>query len=241
MRRSDVGFLVLSIVVAATCIRLGFWQLDRLRERQARNDLIRQRLALPPLELSEADWTRADLAYRNAEGAGRWDPAHELVLVNRAREGAPGAHLVTPLQVEAGSVAVLVDRGWIPQEATGELGRQAYAAKGLVRVSGVLRPAPEEPSWAWLADPTPAPDGTPRASWRVLHIPWIEIQIPYPVAPYYLELTSAPPDGDQPVPESEIDLSDGPHLGYAIQWFLFSATALGGGVLWLRKRAQAAG
>jgi len=241
MRRRDLAFLVLALSVAAACLRLGFWQLDRLAERRAHNALIRQRLALPALELSEVEWAEADLAYRNAEGAGRWDPAHEFVLINRARGGVPGAHLVTPLQIEAGSVAILVDRGWVPQEAAGEEGREAYETQGLVHVRGVLKPAQQEPSWAFLADPTPVPGGPPRTGWRVLHIPWIQRQIPYPLAPYYLELTVPPSEGLQPEPDTEIDLSEGPHLGYAIQWFLFSGIALGGGTVWVRRRVRPAG
>lgn len=241
MRRRDLAFLVLALSVAAACLRLGFWQLDRLGERRARNALIRQRLALPPLELSEVEWVEADLGYRNAEGAGRWDPAYELVLINRARGGVPGAHLVTPLQIEGGSVSILVDRGWVPQAAADEEAREVYGAQDWVRVSGVLKPAQQEPSWAFLADPTPVPGGPPRTGWRVLHIPWIQRQIPYPLAPYYLELTVPPSEGPQPETELEIDLSEGPHLGYAIQWFLFSGIALGGGAVWWWKRARPAG
>jgi surfeit locus 1 family protein len=48
--------------------------------------------------------------------------------------------------------------------------------------------------------------------------------MPYRLLPFYLVQT--PPDGvqeDLPYRVSvDYDLSEGPHLGYAIQWFLFA-------------------
>lgn len=236
IRGRDLAFLLLSLAVAAVCLRLGFWQLDRLEDRRAQNAVIRTRQALPALDLARVDWSRSDLAYRTAEGEGAWDSAHEIVLVNRARQGVAGVHLVTPLRIEGSPDSILTDRGWLPQESAAGEARAAYAGTGSMRVRGVLKPAQEEPSWSFLADPTPAPQGTRRTSWRVLHIPWIQRQVPYPLAPYYLELTAAPAHGPQPDPEPDLDLSEGPHLGYAIQWFLFSAIALGGGGTWVWKR-----
>ena len=46
--------------------------------------------------------------------------------------------------------------------------------------------------------------------------------VPYPLAPFYLKLI--PGDGASlPIPVlKEVDLSQGPHLDYALQWFVFS-------------------
>jgi surfeit locus 1 family protein len=55
-------------------------------------------------------------------------------------------------------------------------------------------------------------------------IPAIQAQVPYELLPVYL--LQVPPEGNATqLPyraEPEVDLSDGPHLGYAIQWFIFS-------------------
>jgi surfeit locus 1 family protein len=53
-------------------------------------------------------------------------------------------------------------------------------------------------------------------------------QLPYPLYPVYLRLQSQQPAnaGDLPRPVHIPAPSDGPHMEYAIQWFLFAATAL---------------
>ena len=53
--------------------------------------------------------------------------------------------------------------------------------------------------------------------------------------PYYLQLTSQdPPSGDYPVMVALPAPGDGPHLGYAVQWFIFTAIAVVGYPLVLR-------
>ena len=66
----------------------------------------------------------------------------------------------------------------------------------------------------------------------------LRAQMPYELLPFYILQAptgnEAPPFRQKP----EIDLSEGPHLSYAIQWFLFTLI-LGGGYLFLvRKKIQ---
>lgn len=240
LTQRDRAFVLLALVIGAACIRLGFWQLSRLAERKASNALIAERMALPPLDLALAVGSTDDLAYRMAEGMGVWDPAHEFVLANRSRGGAPGAHLVTPFRPDGSDLSILIDRGWISHETSSETARQEYRNEATVLVRGLLKPSQEEPTWALLADPTHTPGGAPLLSWRVLHIPGVQQQTPYPLADYFLQLTEAPRTGREPEPDPEIDLSEGPHLAYAIQWFAFGAIALGGIGVWVWKRPRPA-
>jgi surfeit locus 1 family protein len=238
LTRRDRAFVLLALVMGAACIRLGFWQLSRLAERRASNGLIAERMALPDLDLAGAAGSTDDLAFRMAEGQGDWDPTHEFVLANRSLGGLPGAHLVTPFRPDGSDLSILIDRGWISQETSSESARQGYRNEASVHVRGLLKPSQEEPTWAFLADPTMIPGGPPRQSWRVLYIPGIQQQTPYVLSRYFLELTEAPGAGLDPDPDPDIDLSEGPHLAYAIQWFAFSAIALGGIGVWIWKRPR---
>jgi len=224
-------------LLGAICVRLGIWQLDRLAERRANNARIEARLAQPPLELGGDLPDAASLLHRQATARGRFDASHEVVLLNRSRDGEPGVHLITPLQFEDGSGAILVDRGWIPLEDGTPAGRGAYASESVVEVKGVILPREEEPRWSFLADDTPAPGEAPLGEWRVLNVEGIQAQVPYPLLPVYLQLSDAP-DGIQPIPGAPLDLSEGPHFGYAVQWFAFATTAYVGGGLWLRRRLR---
>lgn len=233
MTRRQWVFMGLFVVVAAACIRLGFWQLDRLSQRRATNARIEARMAALPIRLTGADFSPSDLEYHPVIVRGTFDPAYSISLANRARNDEPGVHLVTPLRIEGGDLAILVDRGWIPATDSARSAWAKYDLSGTVEITGIARVSSPEPGWSILADPTRAPGAPPLDSWRVLNIANIQTQIPYQLLPMAIEVTGNPPPGG-PVPDPDIDLTDGPHLSYAVQWFSFAAIALIGGGLWLR-------
>jgi cytochrome oxidase assembly protein ShyY1 len=61
----------------------------------------------------------------------------------------------------------------------------------------------------------------------------LQAQVPYRIAPVYLLLQEQTPTqpGRYPVPAPLAPLSEGPHLGYAIQWFTFATIAVVGFVV----------
>jgi surfeit locus 1 family protein len=235
------AFFGLAVFVALGCIRLGFWQLDRLAERRALNDAARSQLELPAVSLPQ-DLERGDaFAYRKATALGVFDPSHEVYLTSRSLDGIAGVHVVTPLLLDAGGPALLVDRGWIPDTDYRALTSQSWSVEGPTEVSGFLMPSQTEPALTFLADRVPAEGEPPLLEWRALHIPGIRRQVPYPVLDVYLVQESPAPSAAAPTPAPELDLSEGAHLGYALQWFAFAAIALVGGALWLRRGPRAGG
>ena len=70
-------------------------------------------------------------------------------------------------------------------------------------------------------------------------------QVDYELLPAYIQLVDSSPPEDA-VPEGEPALvplgtprpSEGPHLAYAVQWFIFTTIAAGGYVLLLRRVAR---
>ena len=236
LRPAQWAFAALTILIGAVCIRLGLWQLDRLDERRQRNQAIQARLDLPVVDLSAGLDPTQDLTYRRLRARGTFDAAHEILLSNRSYSGQAGVHLITPLQIDGSGYAILVDRGWIPAGEAGSEERLAsFRLEGTVELSGIGRPSQTEPSIALLADPTAAPGSTPRLQWRFLHLPSIQQQVPYELLTAVLEATE--PIGGQalPKPQTEIDLSEGSHMSYAIQWFAFAAIAFLGGAAWLSR------
>jgi surfeit locus 1 family protein len=211
-----VAILVLAIAVAALCVRLGFWQLDRLQERRATNARIQAGLEAAPVVLDEAP--RLGAAPRRASATGTYDIDREVVLFGRAFEGQSGDHLLTPLLLSDGS-ALLVDRGWVPT------GTRSPAREGAVEVRGFLLP------------PDSVGEAVPVAG-RVTRVDpdGIGHTLPYELAPVYLLLqVQRPPADSLPIPASLPALSEGPHLSYAIQWFSFAAVTLIGSSVLLRR------
>lgn len=237
LRWRDWIFLALALVAAPVCTRLGFWQLDRLQQRRARNAQIQERLVSPPLELRFQPIEIEDFEYRRVVLRGQFDPDHQILLENRSYEEQPGVHLVTPLLEEEGAQGVLVDRGWIPSSQMAEDELDQFQVEGEVTLEGILRESRAEPRWTFLADPIPEPGDAFLQRWRVLNVERIQIQMPYPLLPYFIEQdVRLKLDTPQPEPDPDIDLSEGPHTSYAIQWFSFAAIALFGGGAWLYQR-----
>jgi len=239
MRRKDWGFILLAILAAALFVRLGFWQLSRLHERRAHNDLIRQRMDLPAATIEQAISSPSDWTFRHVRLHGTFDPAHEVLLSPRSYQDQPGVDLVTPLHLDGNLGTVLVDRGWIPFAATEPGPRAAYQITGPVEIQGmVMTSQPSVKLFLLPGPPTPSPESF-RTIWQTLDIPSLEIQMPYPLLPFFVAQTSTPSGpGEHPIPDPEIDLTDGPHLSYAMQWFAFAIIALAGGGAWIGRRLR---
>ncbi len=235
LRARDWAFISLILIVAVVCIRLAFWQISRLNERRSQNAYILSQLEHPALDLPSPGLTPEEIAFRHVTVRGTFDAQHEIMLKNRSHNGQSGYHLVTPLRIEGSEESVLVDRGWISIEAAGDDQRQRFILHGIQDLTGIARLSQPEPG-SFLADPIPAPNEPPLKAWRVLNIEGIQNQIPYPLLSIYIEQTEPPMvTATMPIPDSEIDLSEGPHLAYTIQWFSFAAIAILGGIFWFTR------
>jgi surfeit locus 1 family protein len=221
--RRDLAGLVVAILVAAACVRLGVWQLDRLHERRERNATLLAARTRPPLEVDKS--LRADSARdRRLHARGMYDYGHERFWRARSYEGVPGVDLVTPLRLADGA-AVFVDRGWAPSPDAYHVDQPAYREGDSADVLGLGMVAPRG-----RGDVDPAR---------------LRDSLPYPVLPFLLQqLPSDSPTAPRsaavlirwPIPA----LSDGPHLSYAIQWFSFAVIITVGSLALARKRAAEA-
>jgi cytochrome oxidase assembly protein ShyY1 len=231
-RSRRVAVVVVAVLVAATCVNLGFWQLRRLDERRTLNAEILDRRSASPLSIEEVAGTAAE-PYRPATARGRYDVEHEVLVFGRSLNGEAGHYLVTPLLLPGGG-AILVVRGWVPFAMQAAPVRAAAPPANEVRVEGFL--APDE------GDGSVAPDALGIV--RVLDVEGIASSLPYDVFPLPLQLAEQTPSqpGSLPIPVPLPELSEGPHLSYAFQWFSFALVALiGCAILVLRDRRTATG
>ncbi|MFZ0491752.1 MAG: SURF1 family protein [Acidimicrobiia bacterium] len=234
MKRQLLGWVVV-VVIAIVFVRLGFWQISRLHERQASNRQIEANLADSTAPLEEILSQGGDLEYRHVTVVGEYAPRFEVLLRNRSYEGEPGYHVLTPLELTAGTT-VLVDRGWVPLGVEGPPVSLA-PLEGVVQVTGVIRTSKSAGSGLGPKDP---PSGTLTAVF------WPDLQrlagqMPGSLEPVYVELRSQVPAGGdaQPIPASDPVLTNGPHLSYTVQWFAFALIAIVGYGLLTRKRGAA--
>jgi cytochrome oxidase assembly protein ShyY1 len=218
--------VIVAAVVAAACVGLGFWQLRRLEDRRALNARILARGSAPPVTIEGTSPPAAARAFARAAATGTYDVDHEVLVYGRNLDGEPGSDVVTPLRLPDGG-AILVVRGWVPFAFQEAPVAAAAPPSGDVRVEGTLLPDEGDGS------DRPDADGVVRS----LDVEGIASTLPYDVVPLPIRLTAQTPprSGDLPRPESAPELSEGPHLSYAIQWFSFAVIALVGGAILLRR------
>jgi surfeit locus 1 family protein len=239
------GWIVFHVVVLLLVIlmlSLSAWQFRRLDERRSFNREVRERTSAPaqPFDTVVPPGTTIDGArpeeWKTVTLVGTFDPTAQVLIRNRSLDGAPGYHVLTPLKRPDGT-AVLVVRGWVPlSTSNSETPDVPPPVAGTVTVEGRVRPT-QNPGALASRDPA---DGVLATVARV-DIPRIQQQTPYPLAPAYVEMSAATPAPTAalptlvPLPE----LDDGPHLGYAVQWIIFSICAVIGWFLLVRKSAKA--
>lgn len=220
-------------LAAAAMVRLGMWQLDRLEQRQAHNQQVRAMLSAEAVDLSAQtmlgpapEITEEDLSaweYRSVHVRGEFDSSTGMIIRNQAWEQRPGVHLLAPLLIQGTDQAVLVDLGWIPQEEYREGKWKGYIRTGPVKLQGMIRASQSPPVLGGQSNPIPQ-RGQHITAWNFIDIDVMQKQIPYSLLPVYVQ---AAPQGEQDnLPyrtRPEFELTAGPHLGYAIQWFAFAA------------------
>ncbi|GAC1536297.1 MAG: SURF1 family protein [Herpetosiphon sp.] len=233
-RRWRWGTLVV-LAAVAVFLRLGFWQLDRLSQRREHNALLAARLDAPPLTLQGQPIDLEQEAYRRVTLSGSFDDSQSIVIRNRTRQGAPGLDLVVPFHIAGTGASVLVDRGWIPFVQADPSVRGQFAAPDVTTLTGILRPPQSAPSR--FAAPDRLPPAGRLDAWFRVDIPRIAPQLPYPVEPYFVDQLPVSGAPDLPFPQPATDfLNEGPHLGYAVQWFAFAVIVLVGHVALILNR-----
>jgi surfeit locus 1 family protein len=223
---------ILVVLAVGVMIRLGYWQIERLEQRRAFNARVQAQLEATPLELNQSlnerslDLMAEDISgmeYRSLEVRGVFDHENEVALLNQAWENRLGVRLLTPLLIEGSEAVILVDRGWVPHEDYKEGLLDRYREPGEVVVAGVIRNSQTRPDIGWRSDPDPAP-GERLSAVYLANVERIQKQVAYPLLPVYVQRSPAPGfEGPPHRAPLTLELTEGSHMGYAIQWFVFAA------------------
>jgi len=218
------------------CVRLGIWQLDRLDQRRAFNAQVESMQAMPSLVLNSAGIESiADMEWRSVTVTGEYDFANQVALRNQYNGNQYGYHLLTPLLFDG--KAVIVDRGWIPanEDSTPDNWRK-YDEPGVLTVTGQIRLGQRKPSFGGVPDTMPA-DGSRLTEWNNADVEKIALQLPYSILNVIIQPNMDAGDNAPPIPyQPQIELTEGPHLGYALQWFAFATILFVGYPFYLRKQ-----
>jgi surfeit locus 1 family protein len=223
------AFLTLAIPLtcAALFVRLGYWQLSRLREKRAFNAMLTERLAAPPADVTALPGDTAVGHYRRVSAHGVLLYDREVVYAGRSHEGSPGVDLLTPMRLAGRDTVVMINRGWAFSPDAASITDSLWKETDSANVAGYAETFAGKER-AVMARRVHALD---RAAVQAL--------VGLPVAPYILVQTSD--TGPHPRTDSVLvrlgvpALSEGPHESYAIQWFSFALVAVVGGVALARR------
>jgi surfeit locus 1 family protein len=222
---------------SALCIRLGIWQLDRLEQRRAFNEQVVSMRAAPILDLNAGlPSDIASMEWRPVVVTGEYDFENQVALRNQIFDDQIGYHLITPLLFADGKV-VLVDRGWIPSDANSNPAHwRKYDEPGEVAVTGQIRLGHGKPAFGGVADAFPE-SGEMLMVWNNLDVEKMVEMSPLQLLPVYVQPDADVADIKPPIPyQPEVEITEGSHFGYALQWFTFAAILFLGYPFYLRRQ-----
>jgi cytochrome oxidase assembly protein ShyY1 len=235
------------VLLVATMLAAGIWQLRRLADKQDHNAVLEARERVPVQPVEDVIPRDADLdsdevdtvLYRTVEAVGTYDADETVVVENRTNDGRPGAWVLTPLRLGDG-LSVVINRGFVGFTVEGAIEPPA-PPEGTVRVRGIVLASQQRGSFGAADRRDVELDVLARVDLERLGV-----QVEDDLLPAYVQLASSAPGEPTPVdpqqPRLETldppDQSEGPHLGYAVQWFIFTTIATGGYGLLLRKVAR---
>lgn len=216
--RRWLAALLVAALFALACVFLGRWQWSRHEAKAARAERIDSHYFASPVPLPKAmPEPGASLAraqeWTQVTATGRYDAAHLMLVRNRPNNGVFGYEVVVPLKLADGN-SVLVDRGWIPNGRTAsEPSRTPGTPTGEVTVTGWLR----------VGEPSLGRD-LPRGQLASINLAEARAQAGTPLyGAYVIGRSEAGQPGErieQPQALERPDTGQGPHLAYAMQWWL---------------------
>ncbi|MCO1338355.1 cytochrome oxidase biogenesis protein Surf1, facilitates heme A insertion [Kocuria polaris] len=211
------GWLLLVCVFAAACTWLGNWQMNRLDEARAANQIVENNYDAEPVAYADAaplfDALPAQRAWTPVRLNGEYLTDDTLVVRNRPLGGRPGYEVLVPFRTESGDV-VVINRGWLPigNEHAGRPDVVPEPPQGRTEVVARLRPA----------EPTLNRDA-PAGQVASIDLPHVSEVLGFDVAEgaYGVMARESPAAAEIPQALERPVLEEGNHLSYSMQWFAF--------------------
>jgi len=218
---------IIALGLVLLCIWAANWQYTRGVDRHARNNVIEERIAQSPIELSARDADPVNNEWQSVSTNGRFDSNQQILLRNRYSEGKYGYEVLTLFTSNSGE-KFWVDRGWVQAGATATTPPEVTKVPEVdVSITGRFRLDSSLPRGSFFALPG---DGQGLVS-------ELNAQSQLDTEKFYIDLLSgSDPSLTPAVPAQLPPLSDGPHMAYAFQWLFFGGLIVYGRILIRRTR-----
>jgi len=221
----------LSTLIVIVCIplfiKLGLWQYNKAEMRQSIQNQYETSLHKQVANLKDHLTQPSALQFQQASVSGHYESRYQFLLDNQVENSQAGFHVITPFKIEGTEQYVLVNRGWIPGEAshdkvpTFDTPEQSVQIQGMVWVPSdkiftleakVGNDQPQAQAWQLV--------------WQHLDMKKYKQSAPIQVLDVIIKLDPASKAGgfvrNWQMPPSKIMTN----LGYAYQWFGFALATL---------------
>jgi surfeit locus 1 family protein len=218
---------LIALLLIIFCLWATQWQYHRGMDRHARNTIISERIAQSPIDLGAVTGNLPNYEWQTVSVSGIFDTEKQILLRNRYNEGKYGYEVLTLFR-STENKSFWVDRGWVQAGATATTPPVVTAVPtSEVSITGRLRLDSSLPRGSFFALPGKG-EGL---------VSELNAQSQLDTEKFYIDLlsgsdTSLTPEVTAQLPE----LSDGPHMAYALQWIFFGGLVIYGRILIRRTR-----
>ncbi len=218
---------LIALLLVIFCLWGSQWQYHRGVDRHARNAVIQDRIAQSPVALTTLTGNLPEYEWQTVSVSGTFDVKKQILLRNRYNDGKYGYEVLT-LFTSKQDKSFWVDRGWVQAGATATTPPVVSSLpQGEVSITGRLRLDSSLPQGSFFALPG---EGEGLVS-------ELNAQSQLDTEKFYIDLLNgSEPSLSPEVPAQLPELSDGPHMAYALQWIFFAGLVIYGRILIRRTR-----
>jgi surfeit locus 1 family protein len=124
--------LALSILIG-----LGFWQLDRAKQKEKILEQYQEAMQAAPITMANLPKDYATVNFRRILLEGEFLNERNFLLDNKFYKHQFGYHVITPVKLVENEQIILVDRGWIAQKNRNKL-PQIPELSGVQKFRGII-------------------------------------------------------------------------------------------------------
>ena len=221
MAKERYSFLktLVAFLLIGLCLWAAQWQYQRGVDRHTRNTVIAKQSVMAPVNLTEIKGGTTSFEWRTITLRGNFDERNQILLRNKYNEGVYGFEQLTLFTFDGRKI--WVDRGWVKAGANATITpRLQETISDDIEITGRIRLDSSLPQGRFFA--------VANNSEKNL-VAQLDARKGIQTEDFYLDLISTSNSAMNPDAPAELpELSDGPHMAYALQWLFFAGLIIYG-------------
>lgn len=215
----------LAVLLLPIFLGLGFWQLDRAKQKKAIQQAYDKKGLAPAITLRGRVLGTDKLQFHSIVVRGTYETRHQILLDNRIHARRAGYHVITPLRISGSDTRVLINRGWIPLGLSRKKLPMLPTPGKVVKISGIATVPGKR---FVLRRPAEIIEGGWPTLWQTMDIKRFRDAVSYPVQPVVVLLDPGSKAGGFRRSWQRLDRMVSIHQGYAATWYTMALAVIVG-------------